>query len=153
MRGKSDPSRGSSPANLIWSLTHLVQCEPMSQAGYGFKHRSRHGCLLIAKTGQQGPVQYKGDTGVNLAARPPEGGPAEPRDLSTRSLPLLDNTLWDQSQQQTHVSWRLINGFIPFPKVLAFFHTLESPFLWRSYFSTKDTIIIFLTLSTERIVY
>ena len=34
-----------------------------------------------------GPVLYKGDKGVNDAARPPKGGPAEAGDLSASSLP------------------------------------------------------------------
>ena len=50
----------------------------MSLAGYRPKHGSRHGCLIIAWTRQQGPGLYKGDKGVNDAAHPPEGGPAEP---------------------------------------------------------------------------
>ena len=30
-----------------------------------------------------------GEKGVNVAARPPEGGPAETRDLSASNLPLI----------------------------------------------------------------
>ena len=50
----------------------------MSLAGHGPKSGSRHVCLIITETRQQGPVLYKGDNG---AARPPEGGPAEAREL------------------------------------------------------------------------
>ena len=55
----------------------------MSLAGHGLKFGSRHGCLIIAKTGQQGSVLYKG---VNDAVRPPEGGPAEAEVLLASSL-------------------------------------------------------------------
>ena len=34
---------------------------------------------------------YKGDKGVNDAARPPEGSPAQAEGLLPSSLPLLDN--------------------------------------------------------------
>ena len=60
----------------------------MSLAGHGPKSGSRHVCLIIAWTEQQGLVLYKG---VNDAAYPPEGGLAEPGDLSVSSLSLLDN--------------------------------------------------------------
>ena len=40
-------------------------------------------CLIIALTWQQGPVLYKGGKGINDAARPPEGGPAEAGGFST----------------------------------------------------------------------
>ena len=39
----------------------------------------------------QGPVLYKEDKGVNVAARSPNGGQAEARGLSASSLPLLDS--------------------------------------------------------------
>ena len=39
-------------------------------AGHRPKSRSKHVCLLIAYTGQQGPVLYKGEKGVNVAAGP-----------------------------------------------------------------------------------
>ena len=45
----------------------------MSLAGHRPKSGSRHVCLIIAKTGQRGPVLYKVD---NDAAGTPEGGPA-----------------------------------------------------------------------------
>ena len=70
----------------------------MSQAGHRPKHGSRHGCLIIAYTGQQDPVQYKSDKGVNDAAHPPEGGLADTSSLLASSLPLLDNARWGQSQ-------------------------------------------------------
>ena len=47
-----------------------------------------NGCLIIAQTGQQGPVLFKGDKGINDAAHPSEGGPAEAGGLSASSLPL-----------------------------------------------------------------
>ena len=34
-----------------------------------------------AGTGQQGPVLYKDEKGVNVAAHPPEGGPVEASSL------------------------------------------------------------------------
>ena len=46
----------------------------MILAAHGPNSGSRHICLIIASTGQQGPVLCKG---VNDAAHPPEGGPAE----------------------------------------------------------------------------
>ena len=49
----------------------------MGLAGLGPKSGSRHICLIIAEAGKQGPVLYKGGKGVNVAAHPPEGGPAE----------------------------------------------------------------------------
>ena len=49
----------------------------MSLAGHGPKHGSRHRCLIIASTEQQGPVQCKGDKGVNTVARPLENGLAK----------------------------------------------------------------------------
>ena len=48
----SDTSRGSNPVGLCCSSTHLVQCEPDEPSL---------------------------TQGVNNAAYPPEGGPAEPR--------------------------------------------------------------------------
>ena len=59
----------------------------MSQAGHGPKSVSRHVCLIIAWTEQQGPVQYKGDKGVNDAARSPEGGPTEAKGFICLCLP------------------------------------------------------------------
>ena len=59
----------------------------MSLVGLEPKSGSKHVCLLIAQTGQQGPVLYKGDKGVNVAARQHEGGPAEAGGLSVPSLP------------------------------------------------------------------
>ena len=69
-------------------LVIVAKCEPMSRAGHGPKHGSRHGRQIIAKTGQRGPVLYKG---VNNAAHLPEGGLDEARGLPTSSLPLMDN--------------------------------------------------------------
>ena len=54
----------------------------MSLAGLGPKTGSRHVCLIITETGQKGPVLYKEDKGVNVAARPTEAG-----DLFASSLP------------------------------------------------------------------
>ena len=54
--------------------------------GHGLKHVSSHGWPVIAQTGPQSPVLYKGD---NNAARLPESGPAESGGLSISSLPLL----------------------------------------------------------------
>ena len=54
----------------------------MSLAGLGLKSGSKHVCLIIAKTGLQGPVLYQGDKGVNVAARTLEGGSAEAGGLS-----------------------------------------------------------------------
>ena len=72
-RGRSDPSRGSSPAGLCWSIgSHCTQSELMSLSGP--KHESRHGCHIIALTGPLGLVVYKGG---NNAARPSESCPAE----------------------------------------------------------------------------
>ena len=51
----------------------------MRLVGLGPKSGARHVCLVTAQTGQQGPVLYKGDKSVNVAARPPEGGPSEDR--------------------------------------------------------------------------
>ena len=61
----------------------------MSLAGQGPKSGSKHVCLIIASTGQQGPVLYKGDKDVIDAAHPPESGPAEIGGLSTSSLPVI----------------------------------------------------------------
>ena len=61
----------------------------MSLAGLGIKSGPRNVCLLIASTGQQGQVLYKGDKGVNVAARPLEGGLAEAGGLSASNLPLI----------------------------------------------------------------
>ena len=61
----------------------------MILAEHGPKSGSKHVCLIIAKTGQQGPVLYKGDKGVNDAGRSPEGGPIKARGLSASSLPLF----------------------------------------------------------------
>ena len=58
----------------------------MSLADFEPKSGSRHVCQLIALTGQQGPVLYKGD---NVAAGPPESGPAETGGLSVSNLPLV----------------------------------------------------------------
>ena len=67
----------------------------MSLAGHGPKSESRHICLIIALIGQQGPVLYKGDKGVNDAARPPECGPAEAGSLPASSLPWsIDCLAW-----------------------------------------------------------
>ena len=41
---------------------------------------------------------YNGDKGVNDAARPPEGGPAQAGGHTTSSLSLLDNARVSQSQ-------------------------------------------------------
>ena len=49
----------------------------MSLADHGPKYGSRHVCLIIAQTGQQGPERYEGDKGVCDAAHLPEGGPAK----------------------------------------------------------------------------
>ena len=62
--------------------------------------------MIIAKTGQQGSVLYRGDKDVNDAALSPEGGPAD--GLSTSSLLLLDNASLGQSQQQINAV-----GFVP----------------------------------------
>ena len=43
---------------------------------------------------------YKGDKGVNDAARPPEGGPAEVGGLSASSLPLQDNVPSDTNAKK-----------------------------------------------------
>ena len=48
-------------------------------------------CLVIASTGQHGPVLYKGDKGFNDPVRPSDGGLAETESLSASNLPLLDN--------------------------------------------------------------
>ena len=53
------------------------------------KSGSGHGCRVIAWTRQQGLVLYIGDKDVNIAARPPEGDPAEPGRLSASNLPLI----------------------------------------------------------------
>ena len=45
--------------------------------------------IYLFKTGQQGPVLYQGDKGVNVAACSPEGGPPEAGDLSASNLPLI----------------------------------------------------------------
>ena len=58
----------------------------MILAGLGPKSGFRHVCLIIGWTGQQSPVQYKSDKGVNDAARPP-GSLAEARGLLASSLP------------------------------------------------------------------
>ena len=65
----------------------------MSLAGHGPKHGLWHLCLIIAETGQQCPVLYKGDKCVNEAAHPPEGGTAEDMCLSASSLP-LQSVFW-----------------------------------------------------------
>ena len=72
----------------------------MSLAGHGPKYGSWHVCLIIAQTGRQGLVLYKGDKFVNDVASPLEGNPTEAGDLSALSQPLLDNARWVQSQQQ-----------------------------------------------------
>ena len=59
----------------------------MSLAGLGPKYGFRHVCLIIAWTGLQNPVLYKGDKGVSDAARLPEGGSAEAGGPSASSLP------------------------------------------------------------------
>ena len=59
----------------------------MSLDGLGLKSGSRNLCLIIAWTGQQGPVLYKGDKGVNVAARPLEGSPAKALSLQLISIP------------------------------------------------------------------
>ena len=71
----------------------------MSQGGLGPKSGSRHVSLVIASTGQQGLLLYKGAKGVNDAAHSPEGGPAEAGGLSASSLPwfILEASLWEQS--------------------------------------------------------
>ena len=47
---------------------------------------------------------YKGGKSVNVAARPPKGGPAEPGSLSALSLPLLDSTPFGQIQQKINAA-------------------------------------------------
>ena len=47
--------------------------------------------MIIAESGQQAPVLYKCDKGVNEAARSPEGGLDEAGRLLALSLPLLDS--------------------------------------------------------------
>ena len=59
----------------------------MSLAGLGPKFVSRHVCLIIAWTGQQGPVLYNGAKDVNDEAHPPESEPAEAGRLMASSLP------------------------------------------------------------------
>ena len=69
----------------------------MNLAGHGPKYVSKHVCLIITWTGQQGPVLYKGDEGVSDAARPPEGDPTEVGGLSASSLPWsIDRPAWMQ---------------------------------------------------------
>ena len=58
----------------------------MSLDGLG----SKHVYLIIAQTGLQGPVLYKGDKGVTDAACQPESSLAEVGGLTVSSLPLLD---------------------------------------------------------------
>ena len=68
----------------------------MSQTDLGPKSGSRHVCLVIAKTGPQGQVLYKGAKGVNNAAHWPEGSPAETGDLTASRLPSVPfgSSLW-----------------------------------------------------------
>ena len=80
--GRSGKSQGSSPAGLCCSSTHLLQCGSNEPC-----------CFLDANLGpgtwQQGLVIYIGDKGVNVAARPPEGGPNETGGLSASNMPLI----------------------------------------------------------------
>ena len=55
---------------------------------------------LELKLDHRGPVLYKGVKGVNEAARPPEGGPAETGGLSGSNLPLMDNAPSDTNARQ-----------------------------------------------------
>ena len=41
--------------------------------------------IIVGIRGQQGPVLYNGEKGINNAADPPESGPAEPGSLLTDS--------------------------------------------------------------------
>ena len=49
----------------------------MSLARLGPKSGSRHVRLIVAWTGQQGPVLHKGDNAFHIASCPAEGGPVE----------------------------------------------------------------------------
>ena len=62
----------------------------MSLAGHGPKSRSSQVCLIISKTGQQGPVLYKVDKGVSNVARLSEGGQTESGAFLASSLPGMD---------------------------------------------------------------
>ena len=68
----------------------------MSLAGLGPKSESKYICLIIAYTGRQDAVLYRGgDKGDNDADCPPEGGPLETEGLSASSLPLnIDRPAW-----------------------------------------------------------
>ena len=77
----SGTNRGWSPAGQWWCNVGL-----MSLTGLGPKPGSRHKCLIIAWTGQQGPVLYKMDKAVSVAAGPPEGGPAKTGDLTSLDI-------------------------------------------------------------------
>ena len=81
-RGRARAEARSLPVNTGYQPT-WCNVGLMSLVGYGPKHWSRHVCLIIAKTGGQGPVLYKSDKGVNDA---PKGGPAEAEGISASSF-------------------------------------------------------------------
>ena len=62
---------------LVYASHRPTYCNVglMNLSVLGPKSWSRHVCLIIALTGQQGPVLYKGNKGVNDAAHSPEGCP------------------------------------------------------------------------------
>ena len=65
----------------MWVKWVKLNHEPKSGSG--------HGCQVIAWTRQQGLVLYIGKKGVNVAARPPEGSPAETGGISASNLSLI----------------------------------------------------------------
>ena len=67
---------------------------------------------------------YKGDKGLNDAARPPESGQDEAGDFSASSLPLLDNARWSQSQQQINAVDTVLFYILDYPKIIHFLQSL-----------------------------
>ena len=127
----------------------------MSLAGLGPKSGSRYVCLIIAETGQQGLMLYKGDTGVNVAARQPEDGPTEVGSLLASSLPLLDNACNRQSQLQInavgldferHETYKLKNYFEVRLKFLFWYvvklHRCVLLMSSNEYFNRQNTVLL-----------
>ena len=87
----------------------------MTLASHGLKSGSRHVCLIMALTGQQGPVRYKGVKDVNDAVRTPVG---HERDTDTnvnwrnrKGLKRLGNKtgrVWNQRTNREHPFFSIV---------------------------------------------
>ena len=88
-RGRSGTSQGSNPVGLCCSSTLLVKCGPDEPRWSWTQNLGQASMPAYSLNWTARSVLYKRDKGVNVAARPPEGGPAEAGDLSASNLPLI----------------------------------------------------------------